>query len=198
MKLSTISFLLFALVLSIPACASDVMRSKGPGDKVDEFTLKGIDGNTYDLGEALKNSDYVVVTFWSTECPWVQPYTERVNSISSEYSSKGVSFWGVNSNSTESLEDVKSHAGGKGYVFPMLKDDNNSVADMLGATRTPEVYVIDKNGIILYHGSIDDNRDAAKVSTNHLRNALDEIIAGKEVSVKNTKFFGCTIKRAEK
>jgi alkyl hydroperoxide reductase subunit AhpC len=96
------------------------------------------------------------------------------------------------------LEDVKSHAGGKGYVFPMLKDDNNSVADMLGATRTPEVYVIDKNGIILYHGSIDDNRDAAKVSTNHLRNALDEIIAGKEVSVKNTKFFGCTIKRAEK
>lgn len=198
MKLSSIGLLLLALVLSIPACASDIMRSKGPGDKVEEFTLKGIDGNTYDLSDALKNSDYVVVMFWSTECPWVQPYTERINSISSDYSSRNVSFWGVNANSTESFENVKSHAGEKGYVFPMLKDDNNLVADMLGATRTPEVYVIDKSRIILYHGSIDDNRDASKVAANHLRNALNEIIAGKDVSVKNTKFFGCTIKRAEK
>jgi peroxiredoxin len=136
--------------------------------------------------------------FWSTQCPYVQPYTERINSIVSNYSARGIAFWGINSNSTESIEEVKTHAGEKGYFFPMLKDENNVVADMFGATRTPEVYVINKDKTILYHGSIDDNRDASKVTANYLRNALDELLDGKDVSVNNTKFFGCTIKRVEK
>ncbi|HEY3250790.1 MAG TPA: hypothetical protein VGK25_06690, partial [Ignavibacteria bacterium] len=81
------------------------------------------------------------------------------------------------------------------FGFPVLKDENNIVADMLGAQRTPEVYILDKDKVILYHGRIDDNKDVSKVSSHDLKNALDEILAGKEVSVKSTKSFGCTIKK---
>jgi len=187
----------FALLAAILILASSFAYAKGPGDKVEDFTLKGVDGKEYNLNTALTNSSYVVVMFWSTECPFVQPYTDRINSIASEFGSKGIAFWGINSNNTESIEIVKSHAEEKGYPFPMLKDVKNTVADMLGATRTPEVFLIDKNKTILYHGRIDDSRDADKVTSNDLKNALDEVIAGKEITVNNTKSFGCTIKRAE-
>ena len=184
-------------LLFITISFSGAINLKGPGDKVDDFTLKGVDDKEYNLSTALTNSNYVVVMFWSTECPFVQPYTDRINSIVSEFGSKGFAFWGINSNNTESIEIVKSHAEEKEYPFPMLKDVKNSVADMLGATRTPEVFLIDKNRTILYHGRIDDSRDADKVTSNDLKNALEEVTAGKEVSVNNTKSFGCTIKRAE-
>lgn len=170
--------------------------AKLPGDKADDFTLKGVDGKEYNLNTALNSSNYVLVVFLSTECPFVQPYTDRLNSISNEYGSKGIALWGINANNTESIETVKSHAEQKGYSFPVLKDVKNVVADMFGASRTPEVYLIGKDKTILYHGRIDDNRDADKVTANDLRNALDEVSAGKDISVKNTKSFGCTIKRA--
>ncbi len=182
-------------LLFITFSFSSAVNFKGPGDKVDDFTLKGIDGKEYNLSTALNISSYVLVVFLSTECPFVQPYTDRLNSISSEYTSKGITMWGINANNTESIETVKAHAEQKGYPFPVLKDVKNVVADMLSATRTPEVFLIDKNKTILYHGRIDDNRDAEKVTTNDLRNALDEAIADKDISVKNTKSFGCSIKR---
>jgi hypothetical protein len=77
-----------------------------------------------------------------------------------------------------------------------LKDTDNKIADMFGALRTPEVFVIGKENVILYHGRIDDSKDAAEVTSHDLKNALNEILAGKEVSVKTTKSFGCTIKKA--
>jgi peroxiredoxin len=187
----------FAIFLLFIAFSfSSAITPKGPGDNADDFTLKGVDGKEYNLSTALNSSNYVLVVFLSTECPFVQPYTDRLNSISNEYGSKGITMWGINANNTESIETVKSHAEQKGYPFPVLKDFKNVVADMLEATRTPEVFLIGKDKTILYHGRIDDNRDAEKVTTNDLRNALDEAIAGKDISVKNTKFFGCSIKRA--
>ncbi len=194
MKNILFAILMFFSVISF----ANAGGPKGPGDKVDDFSLKGVDGKDYALSNAVTNNNFVVVMFWSTECPFVQPYTERINSIVTNFRDKGVAFWGINSNSTESTEDVKKHTEKKAYVFPMLKDLNNVVADMLGATRTPEVFVIDKSKTILYHGRIDNNRDAEKVTSNDLANALDEAVDGKKISVNNTKSFGCTIKRIEK
>jgi len=77
----------------------------------------------------------------------------------------------------------------------MLKDEGNAVADLFGATRTPEIFILDKNLNVLYHGRIDDNKNESEVTTNDLKNALDEILSGKEVTNKITKQFGCTIKR---
>jgi peroxiredoxin len=186
---------LFAVLIILGATFA---YAKGPGDKVDDFTLKGVDGKEYNLGKTFQTSNYVVVIFISTECPFVQPYTDRLNSLANDFTKKGVTFLGINANNTESFNDVKTHAGEKGYPFAVLKDENNVVADMLGATRTPEVFLIDKNKTILYHGRIDDSRDEEKVTSTDLKDALDQAIAGKEIAVKETKQFGCTIKRVEK
>lgn len=181
------------LVLALLTSAN--LFAKGSGDKVNDFKLNSIYGKEYRLSDALNNSKFVVVMFWSVQCPFVQAYTERINTLTDEYSSKGIAFWGINSNSTESMDEVKAHAEEKGYPFPMLKDVNNVVADMLGATRTPEVFLINKDREILYHGRIDDNRVETKITSSDLRHALDDVLDGNEVTVKNTKSFGCTIKR---
>lgn len=187
----TLFFLFFAAFLTADTAA------KVPGDKAEDFTISNYDDIKYNLSEALNNSKAgVIVMFWSTECPNVQPYNDRINDYAKEYMDNGFTVWGINSNNTESTEDVASHAKKNGYVFPMLKDKNNVVADLFGATRTPEVYVIGKDGIILYHGRITDNKEAGSQTSHDLKNAVGEIAAGKDVSVKETKFFGCTIKRA--
>jgi len=184
--------LLFAFAL----ITSANLFAKGPGDKVDDFKLKSTEGKEYKLSDALSKSNFVVVMFWSVQCPFVQAYTDRINTLANEYSSKGITFWAVNANSTESMNEVKAHAMEKGYPFPVLKDVNNVVADMLGATRTPEVFLIDKDLEILYHGRIDDNREENKVTSSDLRHALDDVLAGNDVTIKSTKSFGCSIKRA--
>jgi peroxiredoxin len=185
--------LLLALLLT-----STSLFAQSPGDRVDDFTLKGTDGKDYKLSDALNKSSYIVIMFWSTECPFVQAYTDRINKLADDYRIKAVTFWAINSNNTESMEDAKTHAAEKGYPFPVLKDVNNIIADKLGATRTPEVFLLDKQRFIFYHGRIDDSRDPEKVTSRDLKNALDEVLSGKDVNVKTTKSFGCTIKRAEK
>jgi peroxiredoxin len=186
------------LILTMVILSSANLFAAGPGDKVDDFKLKSPEGREYKLSDALNKSNFVVIMFWSVQCPFVQAYTERINTLANEYGSKGVTFWAVNSNSTESMDEVKAHAQEKGYPFPVLKDVNNVIADMLGATKTPEVFLVDKDREILYHGRIDDNREENKVTSSDLRNALDEVLAGNDVRVNNTKSFGCSIKRAGK
>jgi len=172
------------------------LSSKEPGDKADEFSLKGSDGINYSLNSEISSGKTVVVVFWSTECPFVQAYNERAKELYNQYHDKSVTLWPVNSNSTESMTEIQAHAESNGYTFPVLRDPENKVADMFGALRTPEVFVIGKDNVILYHGRIDDSKDPAAVTINDLKNALNEIIAVKEVSVKTTKSFGCTIKKA--
>ena len=170
--------------------------AKDPGEKVEDFTIVNYDGTQYNLSKALQNG-YVVIMFWSTECPYVQPFNDRINNYVKSYNEKGITFWAINSNTTESVERVKQHSEENKYVFPMLKDENSVVADLFEATRTPEVFVLGKDRTILYHGRIDDNSNSEKVSSNDLNNALNELTAGKEVTVKSTKSFGCTIKRKD-
>lgn len=184
------------LLLTFITVAAVYLMTKEPGDKVDNFSIKNYDGNTYTLDQN-KDSKATVLIFVSTQCPNVKAYDSRINDIANTYQSKGFVIWGINSNYNESAEDVKVHSVTVNYNFPVLKDDNNKVADMLGATRTPEIYVIDNNRIVLYHGRIDDNREIDKVTSNDLKNALDDVLAGKEISVKSTKSFGCSIKRVE-
>ena len=190
------SLSVIAIVLSLFINSYSNERSEGYkiGDKVSDFTISNYDGNSY----TLKNSDAkaTVIIFMSTECPFVQPYTERLISLNNEFSSKGVILWGVNSNKTESTDEVMNHAKTKSYNFPVLKDMNNVVADQFGAARTPEVFVIDNSTMTLvYHGRIDDNKEASKVTSNDLQTALNEFLSGKEITNNFTKAFGCGIKR---
>jgi peroxiredoxin len=166
------------------------------GSKVTDFELKDTSGQTVKFS-SLKG-DVTAIFFIATRCPISNDYNERMKAIYKDYSPRGVKFVFINSNSTEPASEVAEHAQKWGFPFKVYKDGNNVVADRFGAQFTPEVFVLDRAGVIRYHGAIDDSRPADKVTKHFLRTALDELLAGKPVSTAETKAFGCTIKRVKK
>lgn len=139
-----------------------------------------------------------VIVFVSTECPFSNAYLERLSAIASDYSKKNVALLGVNSNPAESLDQIRESAQKNRIEFAILKDEGSRVADAYGAMRTPEVFVVDQSGALRYRGRVDNAKEIARVKRNDLREALDEMIAGKPVSVAETKAFGCPIKMVRK
>jgi thiol-disulfide isomerase/thioredoxin len=135
------------------------------------------------------------VIFTSTQCPVSNAYNERMNAVYKDYSGKGVNFTFVNANATETAENVDRHASSNGWNFRVYKDPQNRLADKLNAQVTPEVFLFDKTGTLVYHGRIDDSQNEAKIKTRDFRAALDALLAGKPVAVSEAKAFGCTIKR---
>jgi peroxiredoxin len=182
---------LLVLGLALPASAGPAVGAAAP-----DFTLTAIDGSTFQLSNALKSNKAVVLAFIATKCPYDAGYNQRKQEIAKAYAAKGVLFVGINSNKAELVDEMKSHASKYGHTFPILKDTGNKVADLYGAQRTPEVFVIDSKGMLRYHGRIDENyEDASKVQSPDLKNALDQMLAGQPVTNAETKAFGCTIKR---
>jgi alkyl hydroperoxide reductase subunit AhpC len=142
--------------------------------------------------------DIKVVVFISTVCPVSNSYNLRMKELYRDYAPKGVQFEFLNANQNESEMDVEDHARSVGFPFPVTKDVNNVVADRLGAEYTPESFVIDREGVVRYHGRIDDAQNPARVRQNSLRLAIDAVLAGGQVPAPETKAFGCTIKRVRR
>ncbi len=161
---------------------------------IENFVLTDYNGKEHSLTD-YQNSKAIVVMFIATQCPVSNAYNTRMVKLFEKYHPKGVAFLGINSNKQESVEEIKAHAEQHKFPFPVLKDVNNIIADKFGASFTPEIYVLSPKFEILYHGRIDDSRREDQVKSQDLRKALDEILAGKQVSVPETKAFGCTIKR---
>jgi peroxiredoxin len=164
------------------------------GEKINDFKLKDYNGKEHNLSD-FKNSKAIVVIFVATQCPVSNAYNERMAALYNDYKNNGIQFVGINSNKQESVDEIKQHANEHKLDFVILKDDNNIIADKFQASVTPEVYVLNKDFEILYHGRIDDSRREEDVKTKDLRKALDEILTGKKVETTSTKAFGCTIKR---
>jgi peroxiredoxin len=165
------------------------------GSKVDDFSITDLSGKSTSF-HSLKG-DVTVLVFTSTMCPVSNAYNERMNALYKDYSGKGVKFIFLNANANEAPAEVAEHAK-VNFSFPVYKDPGNVVADRFGAQVTPETYVIDKDGVLRYHGAIDDQRTEARVQLKGLRLALDSVLTGKPVETTQTKAFGCTIKRARK
>lgn len=163
------------------------------GTVLENFTLKDTNG-TEKSYDSLKGEKGTIIVFLSIQCPVVKAYDERINAIAADYQAKGINFIGINSNSTEDTAAVKAHAAEK-YKFPVLIDTGNVFADKLGANYTPEMFMFDSSNKLVYHGSVDNDRSGANVTTQFLRVAMDENLAGKPISKAETKAFGCTIKR---
>ena len=145
------------------------------------------------LGQGKKAT---VVMFIATRC-WVSnSYNDRMVSLAKKYAARGVAFVGINANQTEPVAEAAAHAQTHKFPFPVLKDADSSVADLYNANVTPETYVVDANGVLVYHGRIDNSIDIAEVKTHELADALDSTLAGKQVARPETKAFGCSIKRA--
>lgn len=165
--------------------------------KVENFSLKDYNGKSHSLAD-FKSSKAIVLIFVSTQCPVSNDYNERMAKLHEAYKGKNITFLGINSNKAEKVEGIKEHAAENKLQFAILKDENNLIADKLEASFTPEVYVLNSNMEIVYHGRIDDNRKAKEVEVADLSVALDEVLAGKAVTKSKTKAFGCTIKRVSK
>ena len=185
---------LFATSLAAPAARAAALKIGAPAP---DFTLPAAsDGKAVALKDLLAKSKAVAVVFVATKCPVSNAYNTRMAALGREYAAKGIPLVGINSNKTEPATEVKEHAEKHGFTFPVLKDDGNRIADAYGATHTPEVFVLDPKGNLLYHGRIDENQDDPQgVKSPDLRNALDAILSGRPVPAAETKAFGCTIKR---
>jgi peroxiredoxin len=162
------------------------------------FTLANVaTGQSESLDTLRKSKKATVVMFIATRCPVSNAYNDRMETLVKRYAAKGVAFVGINANRTEPTTEVASHAHSHNFTFPVLKDADDTVADLYNAHVTPETFVINADGAVVYHGRIDNNMDPSDVESNDLANAIDEVLAGKSVTKPETKAFGCSIKRAE-
>ncbi len=169
------------------------------GSTAPNFELPNIldeNNGTVSLSGTLDGKELAVVIWNSVTCPICVPYDAILPGISEAYADKGVAFIGINSNSTESDDQVAQHLTDAGFNFPVLRDAGNEVADRYGASVTPEVYIVDSDMRLRYHGRINDNpRDEAAAENHDLKNALEALVAGNEPPVTVTLARGCTIKR---
>jgi peroxiredoxin len=184
--------LCFALFITLNAQSKAIAI----GNPAPDFTLKDPDGKQHSLKDY--RDKIAVLVFLSTECPFSNAYLDRVRAIASDYSKKNVVLLGVNSNPAESPDQIREHAQKNKLDFAILKDEGSRVADAYGATRTPEVFVVDQKGTLRYRGRIDNSKEISRVKRSDLREALDEMIAGKAVAQSETKAFGCPIKMVRK
>ena len=161
-----------------------------------EFTPQTIKGLTED--PSLLKGKVTAVIFVSAQCPVSNAYGDRLEAIYKDYASKGVRFLFVNSNVTESESYIAGNAKQHGFTFEIYHDAASRIAAKFGAQVTPETYLLDANGVIRYHGAVDDSQNEARIHSKPLRAALDAVLAGKTPPVAETKAFGCTIKYARK
>jgi peroxiredoxin len=170
------------------------------GEKMADFTLPDVNGKPHRLYD-LEGKKAVVVIFIATRCPYSNAFTHVMASLAHEYESRGVAFIGINANNTESLAEVAEHARAHGLDFLVLKDEGNKVADQLGASVTPEVFLLDNTWTLRYHGALGNSHQPTnnpeKTTDNEVRPALDDVLNGKPAEVTETKAFGCSIKRVK-
>lgn len=143
------------------------------------------------------SAEFHVVCFLGTECPLAKVYGPRLQRLSQQYLERGVSFVGINSNVQDSMDDLVAYVERHGIQFPMAKDYDRAVAVQVGATRTPEVFLVDRSGAIRYQGRIDNQYEPglsrSSASEHHLQDAIEELLASKPVSKPHVPAVGCLI-----
>ena len=166
-----------------------------------ELKLMDISGKDVTLGGSQK-ANGLLVMFSCNTCPVVIANQSRTNAICQYAGTKDIGVVLLNSNEanrteSESLAAMQDYAKEQGYKWTYAVDKNSELANAFGANRTPECFLFDKSAKLVYHGAIDDNpSDISGVNRHHLQQAIDEMVAGKPVSVKESRSIGCTIKRS--
>ena len=170
------------------------------GDKAPSTTvkMKSVDGSAVSIADVAGKQGTLVV-FSCNHCPFVKAWQGRIASVGNAAKTKGIGVIIINSNDpTEYPEDsyaeMQKRSKDLGFTFPYVVDATSDVARAFGATRTPEAFLFDKDGKLVYHGAIDDSKEADQVTKHFLQDAIDAALAGKAVPVAETKFVGCGIK----
>jgi peroxiredoxin len=172
------------------------------GEIADDFKLKNVDGKIVSMAdyETAKGS---IVIFTCNHCPFSKKYEDRINALHKKYAKLGYPVIAINPNDAaqyeeDNFENMVKRAKEKKFAFPYLHDETQAVAAMYGATKTPDVFVLQKENkdfIVKYTGAIDDNADDAKAAkAKYVENAVDALLAEKAIEVTFTKAIGCSIK----
>jgi peroxiredoxin len=178
--------------------ARDTLAIGDPAPMTD-VKMKNVDGREVSIaGVAGKKGTLVVFT--CNHCPWVKAWEKRLVEIGNGYSTRGIGVIAINSNDPETYAEdgyaqMQKRAKQRGMKYPYVVDATSDVARAFGATRTPEAFLFDAGGRLVYHGAIDDNaREPGKVSRRYLEDGLKALIEGREIAVRETKALGCSIK----
>jgi len=199
----------FVLPLALVACAGTVSPSAaktlaiGQPAPLRETSLKNVDGKDVTLA-SVSGEKGTLVIFMCNHCPWVKMWSSRIAAIGNQAQSAGIGVVGVNSNDPsafpeDAYEEMVTRAKELDLHFPYVVDATSDLARAFGATRTPEAFLFNAKGKLVYHGTIDDNaRDEGAVSQPWLREAVEAVAAGHAVKVSETKALGCSVKLREK
>lgn len=175
------------------------------GDEATDFSLIGTDDKTYSLAQYTDAKGFIVI-FTCNHCPYAKAYEDRIVALDKKYKDLGYPVIAINPNDAsvqpeDSFDLMKVRAQEKGFTFPYLVDEGQKIYPQYGATKTPHVFILQKeNGknIVKYIGAIDNNHENANdVSEKYVEAAVDALLAGNEIAVKETVAIGCTIKVKE-
>jgi hypothetical protein len=164
-----------------------------------ETLMKGVNGRDYSLA-AIAGTKGTLVVFTCNACPWAKLWQARVAALGNAAAKQGLGVIAINANDPEQnaedgFAEMVQRAKKLGYKFPYVVDATSEVARAFGATRTPEAYLFDAKGLLVYHGTVDDNaRDPRAVKSPWLQQAVDAVVAGHSVETAETKAMGCSIK----
>jgi len=169
------------------------------GDKATDFKLKSVDNKMYSMAD-YKDAKGFIVVFTCNHCPFAVKYEDRIIDLAKKYKSKGYILLAINPNDPaaqpeDSFELMQKRAKEKKFAFPYLFDEGQKIYPQYGATKTPHVFLLDKNLVVKYIGAIDDNvEDASQVKEKYLENAIAALEKGEEPTPNTTKAIGCSIK----
>jgi peroxiredoxin len=172
------------------------------GAKAPDFKLPGVDGKELGLAD-FKDAKALCVIFSCNHCPYVQAYEGRMMELQKEYGPKGLQLVAINSNDAQgypedSFDNMKKRAKELGFNFPYLRDESQETAKAFGAQRTPHIFLFDAARKLAYLGRIDDNyKDPSAVKSRELKDAVEDILAGRPVRLPETFAVGCSIKWKE-
>lgn len=193
------SILVLLAVFLATAFVSDVPTPYKIGDKATDFKLKSVDGKMYSMAD-YKTAKGFIIVFTCNHCPFAVKYEERINALAKKYKPQGYVLLAINPNDPavqpeDSFDLMKVRAKEKGFAFPYLFDEGQKIYPQYGATKTPHVFLLDKNLTVRYIGAIDDNVERAEaVKVKYLENAIAALDSGKTPSPETTKAIGCSIK----
>ena len=189
--------MLFSALLALTVMAVQA-QGYNPGDVATDFKLKNIDGNMVSMSD-YKDAKGFIVVFTCNHCPYAVAYEDRIIALDKKYAAKGYPVIAINPNDPEvqpqdSYEAMKQRAKDKGFTFPYLFDKGQKIYPQYGATKTPHVYILEKDSkklMVRYVGAIDDNyKDASDVSERYVEAAVDALLAGKPVPTATTVAIG--------
>ncbi len=186
--------ILMAMMWIVAASCRLVGAELGVGEKIGDFKLQDTAGKMH--SSAAHAGKIVVLAFWSFKCPTALAYDERLAAIQDKYGSQGAVVLAVASNANESKEELQRNAENLHISFPILLDTDGILADRLGATITPSVFILDRSGVLRYKGALDNReKPGGKKREAYAEDAIDSILAGKPVATPETQATGCSIKR---